>query len=95
MQAHHTLMVKVEGEGEEAKIVDHKTIPNNEWAKYRKGGWQFATTEQLAEYNVMLVEQAADAAEEKRLKKAEDETEKGDGPLVTKDDKKPAKAKSS
>ena len=97
MQPHHTLMVKVK----DGEIVDHVTIPNNEWGKYRKSGWQFATSEQVADYNAMMAQRAADAAEEKRLRRlegdpdpdADDQDKTGDGPLAKK--KAPAKSKPS
>ena len=89
MQAHHTLMVKTDKDGE---IVDHKAIPNNEWAKWRRTGWEFASAEMVKEYESMMAERASSAEQDKQARQREDaENEKGDGPVVTKDDKKPSK----
>ncbi len=89
MQAHHTLMVKVDKDGE---IVDHKSIPNNEWAKYRRTGWVFATPEMVKEYESMMAERASSAEEEKQARQREAaDNETGDGPVA----KKPASKKSA
>ena len=87
MQAHHTLMVKHDEDG---AVSDHKTIPNNEWAKYRRTGWEFATTEEQQAYVAAAVERAEAVAEEAK-EKASEETDSGDGPLPKK--KAPAKKK--
>ncbi len=89
MQPHHTLMVKLEGAGKNAEIVDHKAIPNNEWAKYRRSGWEFATPDQVKDYEKMVAEQATSAEQAKKDRKADDE-DKGDGP-VPKEKKAPGK----
>lgn len=85
-------MLKFDEDGE---VVDHKSIPNNEWAKYRKSGFEFATAEQVRDYDLMVAERAAAAEEEKKALRLEGEgDETGDGPLVPKDDKKSASKKS-
>ena len=87
MQAHHTLMVKHDDDG---NVVDHKAIPNNEWAKYRRSGWEFATTDEQSAHTAAAVERA-EAAAELAKENASEETDSGDGPLAKK--KAPAKKK--
>lgn len=79
MQAHHTLMVKLSEDGKE--VVDHKEIPNNEWARYRRTGWEFATPEMVVDYNAMRVAKA-EAANEAAKNRAAEETDSGEGPLA-------------
>lgn len=78
MQPHHTLMVKLSKDGTE--IVDHKEIPNNEWAKYRRTGWEFATPEMVTDYIAMGVERAEQAVKDAESK-ASAETDSGEGPI--------------
>lgn len=55
MQPHHTLMVKHGGGGEVTEAI---SIPNNKWAKHRRDGWEFATTDEVTAFIALNVHRA-------------------------------------
>lgn len=58
MRAHHVLMIENDDKGK--PIAAHE-VPNNEWARCRRKGWEFATAEQQAQYAVERAEAASAA----------------------------------
>jgi len=59
MRNHHILMLERDADGE---IVAGHEVPNNEWARCRRKGWDFATAEEILAYQQMQVDAAADKA---------------------------------
>jgi hypothetical protein len=64
MKAHHILMIERDKKGD---IVAGHEVPNNEWARCRRKGWDFATAEEKLAYTAMQ----AEALEEKAARLAD------------------------
>lgn len=88
MQPHHTLMVKHGGGGEVTEAI---SIPNNQWAKHRRTGWEFATTDEVTAFIALNVHRAE--AEAIAQAKAKERTPDKDDDAPPK--KAPAKKKST
>lgn len=72
MRAHHVLMIENDEDGK--PIAAHE-VPNNEWARCRRKGWEFATAEQQAQYAQERAEAVNAAAVADAEAKAEAEAE--------------------
>ena len=89
MQAHHTLMVKHDDNGD---VSDHKEIAVNRWARYRRSGWEFATDDERQAFVASAVERAQAASKDSEKAKPEDKP--GEGPLPKKAKATPKEKKS-